>query len=317
MAVSIIKTDTLHREKELIPVTDLDEGNNLSPPPFQVLRKTDKPTHHEDHHNTAERRELTTIKYTKDLRAAKDIRAMAHYPNPLDIPWYHPSLTRHVAESILLSKNTLEGTYLLRCSSSQNDWTLSARCKDTVKHYKVNWDGKYLKFGLGKFKTTAEFMEHFESHPVISGDSGFMITLSHPYPRDVSEFIEYIEPIEFGVLDETQDGHNTETSEVDLSLNTKSGYLTKLGGHRKNWKLRWFKLIKNELSYYSTKDSPTPLRTIKLSDAISVSEDKKIDNNFHFRLVTTYRIFFMYTASESEMKEWIEKLQWKINRKNS
>ena len=37
-------------------------------------------------------------------------------------------------------------------------------------------------------------------------------------------------------------------------VNSKEGFLTKLGYHRKNWKIRWFTLVRNELKYFNTKD---------------------------------------------------------------
>lgn len=44
--------------------------------------------------------------------------------------------------------------------------------KTSVKHYRVTWDGKQLCFGLGRFKTLNEFLDHFRSRPIISGESG-------------------------------------------------------------------------------------------------------------------------------------------------
>ena len=39
-----------------------------------------------------------------------------------------------------------------------------------------------------------------------------------------------------------------------LQVNSKEGFLTKLGYHRKNWKIRWFTLVRNELKYFNTKE---------------------------------------------------------------
>ena len=46
------------------------------------------------------------------------------------------------------------------------------RCSDSVKHYKVVWDGRQFVFGLGKFPTLEDFKLHFAHNPVISSDSG-------------------------------------------------------------------------------------------------------------------------------------------------
>ena len=39
-----------------------------------------------------------------------------------------------------------------------------------------------------------------------------------------------------------------------LQVNSKEGFLTKLGYHRKNWKIRWFSLYRNELKYFNTRE---------------------------------------------------------------
>ena len=41
---------------------------------------------------------------------------------------------------------------------------------------------------------------------------------------------------------------------VGCQVNSKEGFLTKLGYHRKNWKIRWFSLYRNELKYFNTKE---------------------------------------------------------------
>ena len=46
------------------------------------------------------------------------------------------------------------------------------RSKDSVKHFTVRYDGESFTFGFGKFSTVQELINHFESKPVIGGDSG-------------------------------------------------------------------------------------------------------------------------------------------------
>lgn len=106
--------------------------------------------------------------------------------------WYHPGISRHVAEVLLLSKDIRDGTYLLRdCVSDADTVTLSVRyrprpskygrhnqaylvcrCQNSVKHYKVTWNGRQFLFGLGKFSSLEDFKEHFSHRPIISGESG-------------------------------------------------------------------------------------------------------------------------------------------------
>ena len=48
----------------------------------------------------------------------------------------------------------------------------TTRSKDAVKHFPVRWDGQYFIFGFGKFANVHELISHFQSKPVIGGDSG-------------------------------------------------------------------------------------------------------------------------------------------------
>ena len=50
------------------------------------------------------------------------------------------------------------------------------RAKNSVKHFPVRWDGKEFSFGFGKFSTVMDLLEHFESKPVIGGESGMVGT---------------------------------------------------------------------------------------------------------------------------------------------
>ena len=46
------------------------------------------------------------------------------------------------------------------------------RAKNSVKHFPVRWNGTEFSFGFGRFSTVQELIEHFESKPVIGGESG-------------------------------------------------------------------------------------------------------------------------------------------------
>ena len=53
----------------------------------------------------------------------------ALYPSPSPLArWYHPSISRHIAESLLMHRDILNGTFLLRNSSNSDEsLTLSVR----------------------------------------------------------------------------------------------------------------------------------------------------------------------------------------------
>ena len=78
-----------------------------------------------------------------------------------------------------------DGSYLLRDSNANpGDFTLSVRyythflilytyrSKNAVKHFPVRWDGNQFTFGFGRFANVHELTQHFDSKPVIGGDSG-------------------------------------------------------------------------------------------------------------------------------------------------
>ena len=41
-----------------------------------------------------------------------------------------------------------------------------------MKHFPVRWNGKEFSFGFGKFSSVSELLDHFDSKPVIGGESG-------------------------------------------------------------------------------------------------------------------------------------------------
>ena len=88
-----------------------------------------------------------------------------------------------------------------------------------------------------------------------------------------------------------------------LQINSKEGYLTKLGFHFKvggalifyslvglqsglllqNWKKRWFVLYKSELKYFNCAGDKDPLKVINLEDVMSVDRDDSAGKSNCFR----------------------------------
>ena len=86
--------------------------------------------------------------------------------------WFHPNLNRHHAEALLI-QNGQDGSYLLRQSTTnQGEYSLSVRCANTAKHFAIGWDGTHYTFGMGRFSSLKDFVEHFENKPLIGGESG-------------------------------------------------------------------------------------------------------------------------------------------------
>ncbi|CAG8539075.1 13965_t:CDS:2 [Dentiscutata heterogama] len=121
---------------------------------------------------------------------------------------------------------------------------------------------------------------------------------------------------------------------------TKSGWLTKLGGNalRKTWKRRWFVLRGNSLFYYRQKDNPEPAGVINLSTYNSVSQDssatkkssycirieKIIRENdsvhstlsYNSRSIKKSTAFLVFADTESEMQEWISAFEKRLGGRN-
>ena len=89
--------------------------------------------------------------------------------------WYHGELTRTAADTLLLQKDILECTYLLRKSTSHNGYSISVKCQGgVIKHFVLDYNNRIheFKFGNASFDSLTELMRHFESCPILTKDNG-------------------------------------------------------------------------------------------------------------------------------------------------
>lgn len=224
------------------------------------------------------------------------------------LDWYHPNASRHVAESLLM-QNGDDGSYLMRPSSRENEMAISIRCKNSVKHFNVTWVGECYSFGLASFKDMQEFVAHFQKQPFIAGESGVITWLRHPYPRQVSE------PAVYDIVRiHAQYGQDrTSKCAPQWAIGSKEGFITKLGAIFKNWRKRWFVLKRNELSYFRSQGDGVPVRCIDLKDCRECAIDVTMKRENCFRLVLSWRTFYLICDTEQEVQEWMQMLQWKLN----
>ena len=227
--------------------------------------------------------------------------------------WYHGNMSRHVAEALLIA-NGVEGSYLLRDGSQANILCVSVRLKDSVNHFKIEKLGDVYKFGITEFNTANSLVTHFANQPLLGGSSGTMVLLKHPYPKVVEEPDNY----ETIVLHSTAHSGATEKDLQFLtqakSLASKEGFLTKLGFIRKNWKTRWFVLVKYELSYYADRSKEKPIKTLDLTDCQGCAKDDSLGKEFCFKLEFPDRTWYFYANSEEEQKEWMDMIVWKLKK---
>ena len=110
----------------------------------------------------------------------------------------------------------------------------------------------------------------------------------------------------------------------DLRPATHTGYLTKRGGVRKNWKRRWFRLVSEdgELSYLEESALQSPkmsylqeesrlciLGTINLFEATAVRRSACPTAMEHeFEIETPGRVWRMHADTAEELEEWLAQL---------
>ncbi|XP_031965348.1 dual adapter for phosphotyrosine and 3-phosphotyrosine and 3-phosphoinositide isoform X3 [Corvus hawaiiensis] len=204
--------------------------------------------------------------------------------------WYHDNLTRHAAEALLLS-NGQDGSYLLRKSNEREDlYSLSVRGKDSVKHFHVEHTGTSFKFGFNEFSSLKELVMHFANQPLIGSETGTLIVLKHPYPREVEEPSIY-ESVR------VHTAMQTGRTESDLvpnapSLGTKEGYLIKQG-----------KIVK----------ATEPIRALDLTECSAVQFDYSQERVNCFCLVFPLRTYYLCAKTGIEADEWIKILRWKLS----
>ena len=247
----------------------------------------------------------------------------------MKLSWFHPYLTRHTADCMLID-NAPEGSYLLRPSSEHlRDmcYVLSVKLSSSVQHIKITrTEGRGFKFGNSTFQTLEAFRRHFEKEkPIIGGDSGITVVLQFPYSRMVKETHIYTDVVHHAVtnmIDSTSDSdlddssteeRSTSTLPISPSINSKEGYLTKQGMIRKNWKTRWFILRNNTLSYYKSKLSAKPISRLDISQAGAVEYDNSKEKEYCFRIELPHRTFYMHAGSAEDCDNWVELLRSKLS----
>ncbi|XP_052631660.1 dual adapter for phosphotyrosine and 3-phosphotyrosine and 3-phosphoinositide isoform X3 [Harpia harpyja] len=200
-------------------------------------------------------------------------------PAPLDdeleaLGWYHDNLTRHAAEALLLS-NGQDGSYLLRKSNEREDlYSLSVRGKDSVKHFHVEHTGTSFKFGFNEFSSLKELVMHFANQPLIGSETGTLIVLKHPYPREVEEPSIY-ESVR------VHTAMQTGRTESDLVPNAPS--------------------------------ATEPIRALDLTECSAVQFDYSQERVNCFCLVFPLRTYYLCAKTGIEADEWIKILRWKLS----
>lgn len=101
-----------------------------------------------------------------------DVPADVEIASLEELEWFHPNASRHIAESLLM-QNGKDGSFLLRPGRTTGSYALSIRGQETVKHYPVTARDSEYDIGYRTFASLKEFVDHFNSQPLIAGKSDF------------------------------------------------------------------------------------------------------------------------------------------------
>eukprot|EP01102_Stenamoeba_stenopodia_P014553 TRINITY_DN4843_c0_g1_i1.p1 TRINITY_DN4843_c0_g1~~TRINITY_DN4843_c0_g1_i1.p1 ORF type:complete len:271 (+),score=60.37 TRINITY_DN4843_c0_g1_i1:262-1074(+) len=100
------------------------------------------------------------------------------------------------------------------------------------------------------------------------------------------------------------------TAQADkASNNTRvTGYLTKLGKIRKNWKKRWFVLEGWNLKYYTSEKETKPKGIIPLEDCFIKRSFDGEAGKFCFQIRTQSRAWLLCAETKEDMLRWVKAL---------
>ena len=100
--------------------------------------------------------------------------------------------------------------------------------------------------------------------------------------------------------------HAESHSESQSSSILRRGYMSKRGGNRKNWSVRFFTLQPGVLSYAKNESTTKALGVIHLVNAIIQDSDRK---PYSFTITVPNRTYFIDAKSYLEKEEWVTALR--------
>ena len=247
--------------------------------------------------------------------------------------WYYPGTSRTAAECVLKTHN-IDGSFLIiteRDSGYYKFYDLCVWNVGTPSHFQIKYckEQNLIEFGLKKYNF-AQFKDQFEKPSRIVRSDKDVILLKLPLPSNVRE--------PSGLWDNiiTQDlvraDHMPELSmkrmlsEPNLltDLGIKGGFLTKRGHIIKSWKLRWFQLERQNLSYFEEKPhvmknpNPKPKGVLDLTETIQfIQEDHTVKQPFCFAIILPRKTFSIYADNAVDYRSWIEALKAAIDKYQS
>jgi phosphatidylinositol phospholipase C gamma-1 len=87
-------------------------------------------------------------------------------PDHMHMNWYHESITRQEAET-MLKQIPADGAFLVRSSSTeQGALSISFRAEGKIKHCRVTKESRLYVLGTAEFPSMCEMIQYYELHPL-------------------------------------------------------------------------------------------------------------------------------------------------------
>eukprot|EP01089_Gocevia_fonbrunei_P015680 TRINITY_DN464_c0_g1_i1.p1 TRINITY_DN464_c0_g1~~TRINITY_DN464_c0_g1_i1.p1 ORF type:complete len:473 (-),score=108.04 TRINITY_DN464_c0_g1_i1:100-1518(-) len=102
-------------------------------------------------------------------------------------------------------------------------------------------------------------------------------------------------------------------SVASLTSPQKTGFLTKRGGRKTNWRKRFCVLHGGKLYYFKNQKAKQPKGAIELEQNSTVAENRELKKANCFQITTQKRVFYIFADTEQSKKTWIDGIQKTIN----
>ena len=111
------------------------------------------------------------------------------------------------------------------------------------------------------------------------------------------------------LMAEQSSGSPKQTTYEDLLLKRQCGWLWKRSGRlgTRGFDKRYFVLDHDLLKYFEKETDSKPCNTVSVTELVSIRETPKVDakRQFGFELVTTERVYWLYSESKQELSQWM------------
>ncbi|XP_055951675.1 1-phosphatidylinositol 4,5-bisphosphate phosphodiesterase gamma-1-like [Argiope bruennichi] len=229
-----------------------------------------------------------------------------------EMEWFHSNMTRAQAEEVLRRESSR--TYLVRPSErEENDFVLSFRAFNTIKHARIRQEGGLYTIGTKHFDSLVELVNYYEEH-------GLYVEVKLK-PSGSEQVIHVPSNITVKAL------YDYSAQRIDELSFCKYALITNVSKEDGGWwkgdyggKLQhWFPAnYVEEIELEESSDEsfieimPRDLQkgSIDLIDcSVDVSSKTFGDKKHVFRILSEGLVYYLEAASEEDMLDWIHKIR--------